>query len=617
LRNGRSRDIFPVRALVAFQCKAAPGAFAAGGNVAPIQKLTADVAAKIAAGEVVERPSSVLKELIENSLDAGAGRISIELSDGGKALIRVEDNGAGIPYAELPLAVESFSTSKIARVEDISRVETLGFRGEALASIRSVSWLTIRSRAAGEELGRELAYRGASVHGDSAFARNQGTEVIVENLFHNVPARKKFLRSGQSELRRIIAVIQAYALSSPRTAFTLRESGRDILSYPSSSLRERVEVVLGAELFASLIPISYTVGRMRIHGFASRGDQTRANRYMQFYFVNRRYIRDRVLSHAVSQAYESLIPRNRFPAVALFLDVPPEEIDVNVHPTKAEVRFRNEGEIHRLVLSSISEALRAKPSSYEETVESAYRSIFPRAGARADDAPMPARVAGSWQGAAPEIGEGDRTFEFHETPLSLFDGEDSSGLFAAGNLYWQLHQSFILIQIRGGMVIIDQHAAHERILFDRAKASLSGAKPVVQSLLFPATLELSSAEYERYETLQPMLASLGFESEPFGLRSIIVRGIPAGVRNWEDGRLLQEILGGEGRSGIDELLKTYACRSAIKAKTKLTNEEMESIADQLFATELPYTCPHGRPTMLRVSIGELERRFARTVSTKK
>jgi len=590
--------------------------------VAPIQKLTPEVSAKIAAGEVIERPSSAIKELIENSLDAGATRISIELVEGGKAFIRIEDNGGGIPSTELPLAVESFSTSKISRVEDISRVGTLGFRGEALASIRAVSMLTIRSRRAGEEIGRELRFRAEALTADAPVVRNQGVEVTVENLFFNLPARKKFLRSPQSELRRIIAVIQGYALSFPETGFLLRESGRDILSYPPSSLRERVEIVLGGELFTSLIPLAYTLGRTTVHGYASQSDQTRANRYMQFYFVNRRYIKDRVLSHAVNQAYESLIPRDRFPAIVLFLDVPPDDVDVNVHPTKAEVRFRNEGEIHRLVLSAIAEALQRKVSSFAETVESVYRSIFPGPGAVAvprrgeAGAGLPGSGA-PWTGSAQEIGEGDRTFEFHETPLSLFGEETAKSLFTPGKLYWQLHQSFILIQIRGGMVIIDQHAAHERILFDRARVNLGGAKPVVQSLLFPATIELSPDEYERYEELTSVLASLGFEIEPFGIRSILVRGIPAVVQNWDDGRLLEEILGGEGRSGIDEFLKSYACRSAIKAGTKLASEEMESLTDQLFATDLPYTCPHGRPTMLRVSLGELERRFARTVSAKR
>jgi DNA mismatch repair protein MutL len=303
--------------------------------------------------------------------------------------------------------------------------------------------------------------------------------------------------------------------------------------------------------------------------------------------------------------------------VVLFLEVPHEEVDVNVHPTKAEVRFRNEGEIHRLVLSSLAEALRGG-GSIERTVDSFYGGVLSPAaagdsGSGAGSA-LPGGSGGAWNGAAQEIGEGDRTFEFHEAPLSLFGEEKGKGFLTSGTLYWQLHQSYILIQIRGGMVIIDQHAAHERILFDRAKADLAGGKPAVQSLLFPATIDLSPDEYERYEELSAPLAALGFESEPFGHRSIFVRGIPALVRNWNDGRLLAEILGGEGRSGVDDFLKSYACRAAVKAGTRLSGEEMESLADQLFATALPYTCPHGRPTMLRVGTAELERRFARSVT---
>jgi DNA mismatch repair protein MutL len=591
--------------------------------MAPIQKLSPEVSSKIAAGEVIERPSNVVKELIENSLDAGSTKISIDLVDGGKSLIRMEDNGAGVPSSELPLAAQSFSTSKIARIDDISRVITLGFRGEALASIRTVSQFTIRSRSKAEDIGREMKYRGDELVSDAPCVKNPGTETIVENLFFNLPARKKFLRSGASELRRIVAILQGYAFAFPETSFTLRDNGRDILSYPSSNLNERVEIVLGVELFGHLLPVRYGSGHMRVHGFSSTPDLTRANRYMQFHFVNRRYVKDRILAHAVNQAYQSLIPRDRFPAVVLFLDIPPEEVDVNVHPTKAEVRFRNEGEIHRLVVESLDAALKGKSTSFAVAVESAYRSIFPGAAGGAPPAYDEGRPGdlpsngSEGQGTGPEILESEKTFLFHEAPLSLFSDEGAQGIFAPGKLYWQLHESFILIQIRGGMVIIDQHAAHERILFDAARSSADGGKAAVQSLLFPATVELSPDEYQRYEELSSVIASLGFEIEPFGLRSIIVRGIPAGVRNWSDGRLLEEILGGEGRSGADDFLKTYACRAAVKAGTTLSVEEMESLADQLFATDLPYTCPHGRPTMLRVSLSELERRFARTVSIKK
>lgn len=590
--------------------------------MSPIKKLAPEVSATIAAGEVVERPSSVVKELVENSLDAGATRISIDLADGGRAMIRVEDNGAGIPASELPLAVESFATSKIAAVDDISHVRTLGFRGEALASIRAVSHFTIRSSARGAEVGRELAFRGDAPGSDVPAVRNPGTEIVVENLFFNLPARKKFLRSGQSELRRILGVLQAYALAFPETAFSLRESGRDIASYPAAALRERAEAVLGEDVFKHLVPFESAPGRMHVHGFASLPDLTRANRYMQFSFVNRRFVRDRVLAHAISHAYQSLVPGDRFPVVVCFLDIPPEEVDINVHPTKAEIRFRKEAEVHAAVSAALREALEAKKLSYREKVESIYSGIFPSSSERRAEPLGTDRPARWFESPGPagepqELGEMGRPPELHEGPLPLFGDEAVKSALSAGALYWQLHQSFILIQIRGGMVIIDQHAAHERILFNRAERALRGERPTVQSLLFPATLELTPGEYERFEELSETLVALGFETEPFGLRSIIVRAIPAGVRNWGEGRLIEEILGGEGAHGVDEFLKTYACRSAVKAGTKLAPEEMESLADELFATDRPYTCPHGRPTMLRVSTGDLERRFQRTVSPKK
>jgi DNA mismatch repair protein MutL len=590
--------------------------------VSPIKKLSPEVAATIAAGEVVERPSSVVKELIENSLDAAAAKITVDLADGGKAMIRVEDNGAGIPPSELPLAVESFSTSKIAAVDDISRVRTLGFRGEALASIRAVSSFTIRSCAKGSEVGRELVFRGDAMLSDAPSVRNAGTEIVVEHLFFNLPARKKFLRSGPSELRRILGVIQAYALAFPETAFALRENGKDVAFYPSSGVRERVEAVLGQEIFKHLVPVEGAPGRVSISGFVSLPDLTRANRYMQFSFVNRRFVKDRILAHALNEAYQSLLPGDRFPVIVCFVEMPPDELDINVHPAKAEIRFRNESEVHHAVTAAIRGALEGRSRPYRETVESIYRGMFP--GGAGERPGLFGTGGDRYRFDAPgapdqpqELGDAGRPPDLHESPLSLFSEETAGVGPTAGALYWQLHQSYILIQIRGGMVIVDQHAAHERILFDRAKRALGGEKPTVQSLLFPATIELTPGEYERFEELSDALASLGFEIEPFGLRSIIVRAIPAGVRNWSDGRLIEEMLGGDGAPGVDEFLKTFACRSAIKAGMKLAPEEMESLADQLFATDHPYTCPHGRPTMLRVGTDDLERRFQRTVTSKK
>jgi DNA mismatch repair protein MutL len=571
--------------------------------VPPIRKLAPDVSSRIAAGEVIERPASVCKELIENAIDALAERITIDLSEGGRSRIRISDDGVGIRGDDLPLAVSNFSTSKISCIEDISHIATLGFRGEALASIGAVSRLTILSRSAEEEVGREMTWKDGEEVRDEPAARSRGTDVTVEDLFGNLPARKKFLASPASELRRISSLVQTYALAYPRVSFILRSEGSDLHSYPVSNLEERAQAVLGSQVYSHLRFFENRSGEKAFSGYISQPDLTRGNRGLQFFFVNGRAVKDRLLSHAVHQAYHALIPRERFPVLAVFLEIPPGDLDVNVHPAKSEVRFRNERELHRFVFSSAREALESAGISFEEKVHAVYQGIFPD---------RPAEEGGKQETPAGEqIG-----WMFKESPEPLIEGERQQPLVTAGNLYWQLHQSFILIQIRGGVVIVDQHAAHERILFDAAKRSLQGEAIPVQPLLFPATLELTPEEYDRYEELIPVLPSLGFETEPFGPRAVIVRGIPAGVRNWEDGRLLQQILGDEG-ADLDAFLKSYACRSAVKAGTDLTNEEMESLADQLFATEFPFTCPHGRPTMLRLSTADLERRFQRTARSEK
>ncbi len=579
------------------------------GCVVAIRRLQPEVSSRIAAGEVIERPASVCKELVENSLDAEASRINVEIVNGGRSTIRVSDDGSGIPSGQLPIAVDNFSTSKISRIEDMSNLSTLGFRGEALASIRAVSRLRIATRSAGEETGREMEWQGFELLKDAPIARTHGTDVFVEGLFHNLPARKKFLSSPAAELRRTSSLIQSFSLAFPKVLFSMNDEGRELFIYPASDLEQRVEVVFGSTIFERLVAFEERSGRLSISGFLSQPDMTRGNRTLQFYFVNGRIIRDRLLSHAVHQAYHSLIPRDKYPMLVIFLDVPPESLDVNVHPTKAEVRFRDERDVHRLVQSSIRNALGAKDRSFKDKVQSVYQTIFPGEEElkKVHDGP---------QDGLPESSGEQLEWFFKETPTSLFEEGPEQHIVTSGGLYWQLHESFILIQIRGGMVIVDQHAAHERILFDAASRSMGETLRVVQPLLFPATLELTPEEYERFEDLQELLPSLGFDAESFGPRSIIVRGIPAGVRNWNDGQLLQQILSDEG-GDLDALLKSYACHSAVRSGTSLTTEEMESLTDQLFATEFPFTCPHGRPTMLRLGTAELERRFQRTAKSEK
>lgn len=578
--------------------------------MASIRKLSRETSARIAAGEVIERPVNVVKELVENSLDAGAARISITIEGGGKKLIKVKDDGTGIPASEIEAAADNFCTSKISDIEDVSTVETLGFRGEALASIRAVSRLSILSGTDSDLEAREVSWEGVSLTGEKPAARETGTTVTVRDLFFNLPARKKFLSGDSAETRRITALVRRISLSFPSTAITLESGGKKILSYSSSSLNERIEAVVGPGNFKQMKSVEKTGGDLKLSGYVSSPELSRGNRSMQYFFVNNRYVKDKVIGYALRRAYENVIPGDRHPMAVLFLEVPHTLVDINVHPSKSRIKFQNERDVHRFVHHSIRDTVRGgKTVSFQEKVESVYRSIFPEKQKGEKQETGIAETSGySRQG---ELDIRETEWLARESPKSLLD--EKSEMSRSAELYWQLHNSYIFIQIRNGMVIIDQHAAHERILYNRARNNIAGERPKVQSLLFPATIELSPEEYEAFEEYSDILPQLGFEAEPFGIRTIIVRGIPAGVKNWSEGALLRDILGetgGKGRS-LDGILKSYACHSAIRAGEKLSFEEMESLVDQLFATEYPFTCPHGRPTMLRISRPELDRRFNR------
>ncbi len=590
-----------------------------------INRLSEETAGKIAAGEIIERPQNVVKELVENSLDAGSNRLILQVEKGGKSLIQLIDNGSGIPADEIPLATENYSTSKISNSEDMERIETLGFRGEALASIKAVSRLTIQSMGESDETGREISWEGLKLIYDKPVARKRGATVTVEDLFFNLPARRNFLSRDSTELRRIISLMHKFGMAFPEVGMKVSAGGDTLLELSPSSLSERTEAVFGRGNFERMRYFDFRDGELKISGYASTPDITRGNRSMQFIFVNGRFVRDRLISNALGRAYESVIPSGRFPMAVLFLQIPSELVDANIHPSKAEVRFLNGKEVHRLVYSAVRENTRfGKTISFKEKVESVYRSIFPET-AKGDKASSGPEKSGHQFSMIENMGTSETAEEgsepvIRESPEPLFnEGGKTEGLQKSSALYWQLHDSYILIQIRGGMVVIDQHAAHERILYNRARKNMAGNKPAIQSLLFPATVELSPAEFEIFDEHREIMPQLGFEAEPFGMRTIIVRGIPAGVKNWNDGALLKDIFAekGRGKTELEEILKRYACHSAIRAGEKLEPREMESLVDQLFATDFPFTCPHGRPTMLRVNLDELDRRFHRPASTEK
>ncbi|UCG52990.1 MAG: DNA mismatch repair endonuclease MutL [Candidatus Latescibacterota bacterium] len=614
-----------------------------------IVTLPEQVARQIAAGEVVERPASVVKELVENALDAGASWISIRTSGAGVRLVEVRDNGCGMSPEDVRLAPKNFSTSKINSAEDLFRIRSYGFRGEALASISAVARLDLVSsdRDGGE--GWRVTVEGKSTLHSGPAPHEKGTTVRVENLFFNTPARKKFLKSDLTERRRILETILGFALVSPELEIHYSEQEKSVLDLvPTRTWRDRIGSIMGASTMKHMVHVSSEDASIRLEGFVSLPTHTRGNRNHQFYFVNGRLVREKTMIRAVQEAYRSVIPYKRFPVLVLSLEAPFEEVDVNVHPTKLEVRLGNERRVFELVRRAIKRSLTARSEStmgvsYTEAEGDAPRSGVdrraveqPLQGSLDVGIPRPGGGVGEeteqyktrvrdavesyLEGAAtrrdfgPQLSLQERVVEEPSTPRREAIGDQVQTEDA---LFWQFNNSYIFIQVRGGIVVIDQHAAHERIIFDTSKKQMESEIPVSQQILFPIALELSVAELEVFKTTRELFHKLGFNLEPFGGTSILVRGYPQGLKNWEEGRLLLQIFDDlldkrvPGESHTDRIIASFACRSAVKAGQKLSVDEMKMLADQLFAVENPYSCPHGRPTIYRISLEDIERWFSR------
>jgi DNA mismatch repair protein MutL len=621
--------------------------------MATIKTLPDDVTRQIAAGEVVERPASVVKELVENAIDAGARRVSIRTSGAGEALIEVRDDGRGMAREDVELAPKNFSTSKIQRSEDLQRIATYGFRGEALASISAVSRFEIVSSNTDDGEGWRIGIDGKNMTANGPAPQERGTSVRVRDLFFNTPARKRFLKTPLTERKRILEAILGFALILPDVEFHYIDDNRHVLDFlPSPSWRERVAAVLGGTSMKHMVPVEHPAGDMKVRGFVSMPSYTRANRMQQYFFVNRRAVREKTLVQSLQDAYRNVIPFKRFPVAVLSLQIPSEDVDVNVHPGKSEVRVRNEKQLFSAVRRAVKQAL----SSHAEVhldVSAATPASANGAGAGAEAMPASTYPAESAQPSPGLFGEGsgdNNVISLRERikgaygdfmdqnitppaspfnpPLSLRAEEPTESTREAVEewkkkgigdeaLFWQFNNAYIFIQVRGGIVIIDQHAAHERIIFDNARLQLQDQAPLSQQILFSIHLELSLAELNVFQSSQDVFKKLGFDLEPFGGKSILVRGYPQGLKNWAEGRLLLEVFDDvlqervPGDSLTDKVVASFACRSAIKAGKKLSIEEMKLLADQLFAVENPYSCPHGRPTIHRIRLEEVERWFQR------
>ena len=644
-----------------------------------IRQLPSSLVNKIAAGEVIERPSSVVKELLENSVDAGATRIEVTVEAGGGELIRISDNGCGMEPEQLPLAVASHATSKLLDDDALFSVRTLGFRGEALASIAGVSHLLLRSRTRASDAA-EIEVRGGALDGPNPCAAPVGTIIEVRNLFFNTPVRRKFLRSASTEMGHISEAFTRIALAFPQIHFRLVSGTRELHDLPiTEHWRERIDAFFGNEISDSLIPISGDDGQIKLQGFVCDPAVNRSNNRMQYLFLNGRHIRDRALQHALGEAYRGLLMVGRFPICFLQLGMAPDMVDVNVHPTKLEVRFADGGQIYGKLLQTLRHTFLSTDLTARVRAPANERVEFSPAGvpvtvtAGATTATQGQQGEFSWRPLPSNssvdlsnLGRGVPSFRpfddpgnraqmpmtSHPTlmmpmanssnanlaPWERMDANpaipptqmmannvsqmaDSSVMSAvsAGQFGMQVHNRYLITQDEKGMVVIDQHALHERVLYERIREKVLGGELETQRLLVPEPVTLTPAEAAAALESRELLAKVGIEIEPFGGDAVLVRGYPAMLANMSPSEMLRQSLESllaagkdpEIRDLLDHLLHTIACKAAIKAGDRLNSDEITALLEQRHLFQDTHHCPHGRPTALYFSRDELDRMFGR------
>ncbi len=579
--------------------------------MANITRLSADLANQIAAGEVVERPASVVKELVENAIDAGARRIAIHIELGGKRQVRVEDDGEGMEPDDARLAIERHATSKIRRADDLAAILTLGFRGEALPSIASVSHFVLRTRARGWASGTDIRVNGGVVASTVEAAAAEGTSVEVNDLFYNLPARQKFLKSDAAESAQVSRITTQLALAYPEIGFTLTSAGRTVLqSPPAASLRDRLYQLYGER--TDLIEVAREAGGVRVTGYVAALADQGPTRGPQNVFVNRRIVKDRTIAHAIIDAYSVASIKERSPEVHLFIEMSPGAMDVNVHPTKAEVRFRDQSLVHEVVRRALREALgHADAPQLQLRPESAATAPFAATipGVLGGGA-YPNRWTATPESFAPMAGT-------TAAMVSAFSRAtpDIRPMIPLG----QFRDTFIIAVDDEGVAIIDQHVAHERVLFERVMEKLTAGRLESQRLLVPLLLEMSPAAHQALVGRTSELERFGFEIEAFGESTINVTAVPALLRMEDSAKALTALAadldgldrGAQVQEALRRIAATTACHAAVKANDPLTGEKMAHILEELRATAYSTVCPHGRPVMLRLTRREIEKNFDR------
>ena len=587
---------------------------------------------KIAAGEVVERPASVVKELLENAVDAHASRVSVTVDDGGRQLIRVVDDGEGMSAEDLRLAVAPHATSKITDEDDLFAIATLGFRGEALASIGSVSRMHIRSCPRGGAEGHEIVVTGENIELSQAAGCPPGTSVEVRDLFFNLPARRKFLKGASTEMGHISEQFARIALAHPQVEFELKHNSRVVHQVPGqASTRDRVGRFFGRELADALVPISLDERGLRIDGLVAPPAQSRSAANWQYVFLNGRYIRDRFVQHAMKEAYRGLMEPNRHPVVFLFLWIDPAQVDVNVHPTKIEVRWRDSNLVHSQVLAALREKFlrsdftpqfRVGSSATDEHADElrreaadSLRRATPVCGGRVESHPTREPSAERF-GPSEFAGSAELWRSTYEGRPPATETPPATGRSQA----IQLHNAYLVAQTEEGMVIIDQHALHERIMYDRLRRRIATGVLDSQRLLLPETIAVTPEQTALLETYADLLTRLGLEITPFGPDSVAVQACPSVLRDTDVPPFVRDLLDRLAVRGqqpdvetlLDEMLSMMACKAAVKFGDPLTPEEIDSLIAQRDSVEKSTSCPHGRPTALRFSLADLEKQFKRT-----
>ena len=561
-----------------------------------ILKLNDNLINQIAAGEVVDNPASVIKELIENSIDAKSKNITVFIEDGGKKSILIVDDGHGMHKEDMVNAFERFATSKIENNKDLENINTLGFRGEALPSISSVSKITIKSKNS-LNTGHLLEIDAGKIINSKPDSISKGTSIHVKNLFFNVPARLKFLKKDTTEYRKILFLFKVFALSNPKISFSLFNSGKEIYNLQSTDLQSRIVDIYGDEYKDSLIEIDFKQDNFIITGFAGNLSLVKKRRGNQFTFINGRFIINPLVNQTVYNSYDSLIDRGEFPFFLLNINLKSSFIDINVHPKKTEIKFKNEMQIQHVVKKSIVKALKNKikmiPNLY--TPKENY------------DSQVIGLPFGENKNFTSDISKDKVDKMFNDSSIDISNDIK----------VWQIHNKYILTEISSGLIVIDQHVAHERILYEMAKKSLETGGLNSQKIMFPITLKYSPEDFSSLLDILPYLNKIGFDIREFGENSVIIEGSPPELSNGKEKEVISDILDNYiehkqlNSSFIDYMAATYSCKAAIKAGDKLDESECVNLIDKLFSTKHPYYCPHGRPIIINLSISDLDKRFER------